>query len=402
MSERVWLLVALVCVVLSVGVDGAFHRWKPIRRMPTEMKSDSKNTFSFKEQAHVLPSFEAIAMNYSSGVGSWKDASTNCSNRGIAMRLCNLDEYCAGGRGGVPFRLPLPPSNPNITLWMPIADGPDEFVWMDSSNKTNMCLTATEIMGAEKPNPFPEGPLFTLCCRGGLIQPPGSDPNYPNLDKANCRCTITERPGNQNISAIVNCSCVQTQQYGTYDKPGTYQEQVGCYSRAMGLENGEIPDTSFAGSSRYDNSDVYTFSNARLNRKGYPWCPEKADDKQYLEIDLGDSSFYVEKVGIQGRSDMDMWTTSFKVQVSADKQSWRTAKDRVDGDEFFKGSNDRDTIAYAAFKYPLRGQFVRIIPVEWKSLPCLRAEVYGCQAKPRMRSSRNGGDSQDSQGGSDF
>ncbi|CAH1802618.1 unnamed protein product [Owenia fusiformis] len=95
---------------------------------------------------------------------------------------------------------------------------------------------------------------------------------------------------------------------------------------------------------------------------------------QWIQADLG-KLMQVNGVVTQGRDGAYQWVTSYKVSYSEDGSSFK--KIEKDGNQVFKGNNDRYTPVLNSFK-PVQARYIRIHPVTWNEHPSLRFDVTGC------------------------
>lgn len=87
------------------------------------------------------------------------------------------------------------------------------------------------------------------------------------------------------------------------------------------MENKAIKDQQIGASTEWDVN--HGPSRARLNtvkeeNKRGAWSARTNDANQFLQIELGDNKTKVTRIATKGRSDMDQWVKSYKLQYSDD------------------------------------------------------------------------------------
>ena len=87
------------------------------------------------------------------------------------------------------------------------------------------------------------------------------------------------------------------------------------------MESGTITDGQITASSELSSDHIASF--ARLNRvkeghRGGSWSAKTNDVNQWLQIELGSEYTNVTRVATQGRSDLDQWVETYKLQYSDD------------------------------------------------------------------------------------
>ena len=109
-----------------------------------------------------------------------------------------------------------------------------------------------------------------------------------------------------------------------------------CSRSALGMENGEIPDSRITASSVYLNLAGYKPWMGRLNNPNSAWIPQIYRPDNWLKIDLS-RKMIVTKVATQGKPNLSQWqwVTSYKISFSQDDHAWEYYKER--GVEKVKG-----------------------------------------------------------------
>lgn len=160
-----------------------------------------------------------------------------------------------------------------------------------------------------------------------------------------------------------------------------------CTSQALGMENGDIPDSSITASSFYQA--IYKPEQGRLNFTGKEifapygngnefcraWEPSESNQGEWIQVDLGEI-MKVTAVATQGngKTTISEWTTSYILQYSNDGQHF---EDYDDGTAF-TGNFDRDTVVKNRIDPPIIARFIRLVPKTWNNWNALRLELYGC------------------------
>ncbi|XP_031551983.1 uncharacterized protein LOC116289233 [Actinia tenebrosa] len=163
-------------------------------------------------------------------------------------------------------------------------------------------------------------------------------------------------------------NCMRTELYGI-------RHDGGCTSMFVGLSYSSIiPDHRFSASSYYDLR--YKPHFARLSTSSKAWGP-RTTSGAWLQIDLG-SVVFVCAVATQGAgADLtDEFVRKYKIQVSLDNVNWNHYQEN-NGDKEFTGNTDRSTVVTNKLKNPVRAKFIRFYPIDYRSHPTMRAEVYG-------------------------
>ncbi|TNN53351.1 Macrophage mannose receptor 1 [Liparis tanakae] len=148
-------------------------------------------------------------------------------------------------------------------------------------------------------------------------------------------------------------------------------EQKVCL-RGLGVEDGNLTDARLSASS---SAGVFTPNKARLNGNSC-WMPSGTQPvaSSWIQVDLGESR-KVTGIVIQGCPQNDHWLTKFKIQHSADGNSW---KDHTEDGQFFPGSTDRNSAVTQLLGTPVSTRYVRLLPVEFRGQAGLRFDVLGC------------------------
>lgn len=160
----------------------------------------------------------------------------------------------------------------------------------------------------------------------------------------------------------------------------------GACSEGLGLGwpgNYKLPDNAFSASTEYRPGDWRaTADNARLyfeddqdNKRIGAWCAEDRDN-QWLQIDLGQTKT-VRGIATQGRDVFHEHVKEYKLAFSNDGSSFQTYQENGK-EKVFTGNCDHFTPVVNTFN-PVKTRYVKIIVVD-ASYPCMRVELYGCDA----------------------
>ncbi|XP_031566310.1 venom prothrombin activator oscutarin-C non-catalytic subunit-like isoform X1 [Actinia tenebrosa] len=158
------------------------------------------------------------------------------------------------------------------------------------------------------------------------------------------------------------------------------EEKHRC-SLPLGMEDGRIPDSAITASSeaavgtRASRSRLNTVS---IGASGYgAWVATKNDNKQWLQIDLGDLA-EVTRVATQGRQDADQWTKLYSLSYSVDNVHWVEYKANS-YKKIFSANTDRNTIVSHNLTPSIKARFIKFHVTSAQNRPALRVELYGCR-----------------------
>lgn len=92
----------------------------------------------------------------------------------------------------------------------------------------------------------------------------------------------------------------------------------------LGLENGQIPDSAMVASSQYNQ--YYGPERARLRKLTQGsyvggWSPKSSNHGEWIQFDLGNNT-KVTRMAIQGRENVNWWTTSYSLSYRVDGGSY--------------------------------------------------------------------------------
>lgn len=146
----------------------------------------------------------------------------------------------------------------------------------------------------------------------------------------------------------------------------------------------KLPDSAFRASTDYrpggtwrasaDNARLY-FEDDHTNKRIGAWCGNERDN-QWLRVDLGRRR-RIRAIATQGRDMFHEHVKEYKLAFSDNDSNYQVyqenGKDRV-----FIGNCDHFTPVLNTFN-PVTARYVKIIVVK-ASYPCMRVELYGCDA----------------------
>ncbi|XP_035691148.1 uncharacterized protein LOC118426042 isoform X8 [Branchiostoma floridae] len=114
-------------------------------------------------------------------------------------------------------------------------------------------------------------------------------------------------------------------------------------------------------------------TSGRLSSESF-WAPATNDKKQYLQINLGQKT-EIAALGLQGGE--GRWVASFRIQFSADGETWSDYKAGTGAAVVLKGNKDATSMVTLKAPKSFKTQYLRIIPVTWGEGGIgLRAEVF--------------------------
>lgn len=82
--------------------------------------------------------------------------------------------------------------------------------------------------------------------------------------------------------------------------------------------------------------------------------------------------------GVKTKGGTDGWVTGYKIEYSPDNLVWNPVLDNEGYIKVFLANYDNDTPKVNYFKYPIKAQFLKLIPTNWKSTIELKVEPLGC------------------------
>ncbi|XP_078343343.1 lactadherin-like [Oculina patagonica] len=156
--------------------------------------------------------------------------------------------------------------------------------------------------------------------------------------------------------------------------------------KALGMESRAISDEQISASSEIDS--IHAAIQGRLHfqetmpYKAGGWAAARADNNQWLQVDLGSLNMIVTGVATQGRNSQEyyQWVTKYKLQHSNDGANFEYYKEEgQNADKEFAGNTDSNTVVYHGLNPPIKARYIRFQPVAWNRHIMMRVELYGCQ-----------------------
>ncbi|XP_020911456.1 uncharacterized protein LOC110249210 [Exaiptasia diaphana] len=145
-------------------------------------------------------------------------------------------------------------------------------------------------------------------------------------------------------------------------------------NRPFGFQSGVIKSSAVTSTSQWSN----TYRIGRLNKNNF-WIARINNRYQWTQVDFGKAT-KVTAVATQGRANSHQWVTRYTLSYSSDGILFAPYK-RSDNSpyvKYFTGNHDRHTIKVNHLIYPIRCQYLRLHPYNWRSHISMRMEVYGC------------------------
>ena len=132
--------------------------------------------------------------------------------------------------------------------------------------------------------------------------------------------------------------------------------------------------------------DCETLHEYTCNRveSGHVWTAQTADDKQYLQVDLG-AILKVTAIFSQGAPESQEWVSSFTMSYAdTGRDDWHEYLNH-DGNAavVFKANADQYTIIESVLRQPITARFIRINPKTWQNKISMRIDVLGCKTSER-------------------
>ncbi|GFT52720.1 SCO-spondin [Nephila pilipes] len=141
-----------------------------------------------------------------------------------------------------------------------------------------------------------------------------------------------------------------------------------------------LPDTSLKASSSISSNsgpDASRFKETGFKGIKKAWTPAESNEKQFIEVDLGDVRA-VYGIITKGKESSNEWVTSYQLLYSPDGASYSYYQDESDNNKVFRGNYDGSTETKHVFKRPFEAKLVRLEPLSWEKKISLRLELLGC------------------------
>ncbi|XP_078374347.1 neuropilin-1a-like [Oculina patagonica] len=149
-------------------------------------------------------------------------------------------------------------------------------------------------------------------------------------------------------------------------------EIPGC-SSALGMASGEIKDYQLTASSTYSESQP---NQARPSAGNDAWCAFNTNNQQYIQLDFTRKT-RVTGIVTYGRSEKEHWVTRYLIQFSNDEVIWHNYMENGFIKEF-SGNYDKSTPVFYQLSNDIEAYSIRVRPLAWEKLICMRFEVFGC------------------------
>ena len=135
----------------------------------------------------------------------------------------------------------------------------------------------------------------------------------------------------------------------------------------MNWKKSKLNDDAFSSSSEWNLEHSAKFCRLNSNDGKANWSAKKNDENQWIQVDLGKSEL-INKVAVQGRFNYAQWVTKYNLLISSDLKNWTKF-------EKIEGSIDQETVSIYQLPQPVKGQFVRFVPLEWNGHISMRIDV---------------------------
>ncbi|XP_032219737.2 neuropilin-2 isoform X2 [Nematostella vectensis] len=177
-------------------------------------------------------------------------------------------------------------------------------------------------------------------------------------------------------------ACMRLEMYGCYEEEAAGFTECNI---AVGMEDGRIPSAQITASSFTGDHVAHSGRLNQLTKSNNgsvtwgAWCTDLLDDKQYLQVDLGQVR-NISGVATQGYS-RGGWVTEYIIRYSMDGKDWDIYRENnTDEALVFDGNWDTDTVTGQRFQRVFSARFVQFNPVTWNTPGsiCMRVELYEC------------------------
>ncbi|XP_068753099.1 uncharacterized protein [Montipora capricornis] len=150
-------------------------------------------------------------------------------------------------------------------------------------------------------------------------------------------------------------------------------EIPGC-SGTLGMASGEIKDYQLTASSSYAETRP---TQARPSDSSDAWCASTENTEQYIQVDFTRKT-HVNGVKTYGRSQKAHWVKKYVIQYSTDEETWHNYTEHGFVKEF-TGNSDQFTPVFHLLINEIEANSLRLRPLDWENLICMRFEMYGCK-----------------------
>ncbi|KAK2586843.1 hypothetical protein KPH14_009781 [Odynerus spinipes] len=168
-------------------------------------------------------------------------------------------------------------------------------------------------------------------------------------------------------------------------RPDVCSLEIRSCNQSLGMESGDIPDSSITASSSYVTNVGPRNGRLRKETAGGAWCPRSQIERgirEWLQVDLP-GAHVITGVQTQGRYDhgrgqeyVEEYTLEYRRPTFSE---WRRYK-RWNNQEVFPGNSDTSTVVSHNLVPPIFASQIRILPHSvHRRTVCLRIELKGCQ-----------------------
>ncbi|XP_065683392.1 uncharacterized protein LOC100215503 isoform X1 [Hydra vulgaris] len=159
-----------------------------------------------------------------------------------------------------------------------------------------------------------------------------------------------------------------------------------CYD-PLGMQGFQIPNSAITASDQFSSKTPPEAARLYLKNNNLfdgAWCG-KNKTSPWLQIDFGDLK-QLTYMSVQGQANSYAIVTEFYLKYSYDGVSWSTYGDLPPLPYYKFPPNQKisnwqpglDNAFSFLFQQPLKTRYIRVYPLNWIALPCLRVEFYGC------------------------
>ncbi|XP_044732901.1 discoidin domain-containing receptor 2 isoform X2 [Chrysoperla carnea] len=161
---------------------------------------------------------------------------------------------------------------------------------------------------------------------------------------------------------------------------------IGHCTNPLGMESGDIKDSSISASSAYDSSSVGPQNGRlRIDKSGGAWCPRhmvSKEAKEYLQIDLNEMHVITGTLtqGRFGNGQGQEYAEEYMLDYwRPGDTKWRRWRNRTDKN-LLAGNTNTYTEVKQMLEPPIVGSKIRFIPhsVHVRTV-CMRVEILGCK-----------------------
>ncbi|XP_065069552.1 receptor-type tyrosine-protein phosphatase S-like isoform X2 [Rhopilema esculentum] len=248
------------------------------------------------------------------------------------------------------------------------------FLWFKVDLGRVMLVTAIATQGDRTygPNYFPDFKLqYTRGSRNITIKEESSSNEkvfIGNTNNAGVKFNLFEKPVSARYIQFIKNSPVLWDNSLTLEVYGRPSICSSSFSMVAGEPSTNNPTVSAS-------SGIVPNQRSKLNTPN-SWCATTSDTNQFFQYDFGMAKV-ISGFAMQGDPLLEKWIETFKVQYGNDVSSLSTYQEGG-SDKTFTGCKSREGIVYHWFSSSLKIQYLRIVPLTWKTAICLRMNAYGC------------------------